>query len=193
MKMVLLVDNYDSFTYNLAHYVQTLGAELKVVRNDVLSASEIVSMKPSAILISPGAGNPKGAGICMELVRLAAGKIPVFGVCLGMQCVVEAFGGKISKAKSVMHGKISKISHLGKYSFEGIPSPMSVVRYHSLAADRNSFPDCLEITAECADGEIMGVRHRDFFVEGVQFHPESIMTVGGKRLIDNFLKQSNSK
>jgi len=191
--MILFIDNYDSFTYNLVHYTQTLGREVKIVRNDVMTADELFGLGASAVIISPGPSSPEHAGVCVEFIRKFAGKIPMFGVCLGMQSIGFAFGGKIVRAKSVMHGKISRIEHDGQGVFNGIASPMSVVRYHSLAVDAPTLPDCLEISARSSDGEIMGLRHRQFQIEGVQFHPESILTVGGKRILANFLDGVGAK
>lgn len=188
MKMILLIDNYDSFTYNLVHYLRTLGAEVRVVRNDAMSADEMFALAPERAVISPGPSCPKNAGACLEFIRKFAGRIPMFGVCLGMQSMGEAFGGKIVRAKRVMHGKTSIVEHDDRGVFSGMASPMSVVRYHSLAVSEDGLPDCLEVSARAEDGEIMGIRHREFKVEGVQFHPESVMTFGGKRLLENFLE-----
>ncbi len=191
--MILLIDNYDSFTYNLSHYLQTLGADVKVVRNDAMTADELFGLGATAAIISPGPSSPKNAGVCVEFIQKFAGKIPMFGVCLGMQSIGYAFGGNIVRAMRTMHGKISKIDHDGKGCFKGIASPMSVVRYHSLAVERATLPDCLEVSATAEDGEIMGIRHRQYLIEGVQFHPESILTHGGKRLLANFLEEANAK
>lgn len=191
--MILLIDNYDSFTYNLSHYLQTLGADVKVVRNDAMTAYELFGLGATAAIISPGPSSPKNAGVCVEFIQKFAGKIPMFGVCLGMQSIGYAFGGNIVRAMRTMHGKISKIDHDGKGCFKGIASPMSVVRYHSLAVERATLPDCLEVSATAEDGEIMGIRHRQYLIEGVQFHPESILTYGGKRLLANFLEEANAK
>lgn len=188
--MILLIDNYDSFSYNLVHCVETLGRPVKVVRNDEISCEEIEALAPEAIILSPGPSSPENAGICMEAVRRFAGRIPILGVCLGMQSIAQAMGGRIVRARRVMHGKVSRITHNSTGVFRGLPSPVAVVRYHSLAADRASLPPCFEITAEAEDGEIMGIRHRDFPLEGVQFHPESIMTSGGKRMIANFIGEA---
>jgi len=187
--MILLIDNYDSFTYNLVHYFQTLDAEIKVVRNDAMTAAEMFALNPEGVIISPGPSSPKNAGVCVEFIRKYAGSVPMFGVCLGMQSIGYAFGGNIVSAKSIMHGKSSIIAHTGKGVFKGMESPMSVVRYHSLAVDRQTLPECLEVTASAEDGEIMGLRHKQFLIEGVQFHPESILTFGGKRLLANFLEE----
>ena len=191
--MILLIDNYDSFTYNLSHYLQTLGADVKVVRNDAMTADELFGLGATAAIISPGPSSPKNAGVCVEFIQKFAGKIPMFGVCLGMQSIGYAFGGNIVRAMRTMHGKISKIDHDGKGCFKGIASPMSVVRYHSLAVERATLPDCLEVSATAEDGEIMGIRHRQYLIECVQFHPESILTYGGKRLLANFLEEANAK
>lgn len=191
--MITLIDNYDSFSYNLVHYVESLGEEVKVLRNDAATPEEIIAQKPELIIISPGPSNPENAGICLELIKKAAGKIPVFGVCLGMQSIAQAFGGKIVRAQKVMHGKISAITHNGKYCFKNLPCPLNVVRYHSLAAERDTLPDCFEITAQSDDGEIMALRHKDFLIEGVQFHPESIMSSGGKRLLANFIEEAKNQ
>lgn len=190
--MILLIDNYDSFTYNLSHYLQTLGSDVRVVRNDAMTAWQMFALNPAAVVLSPGPSSPENAGVCVEFVKRFAGKIPMFGVCLGMQSIGYAFGGKIVHAMKTMHGKIGEIEHCGKGCFKGMPSPMSVVRYHSLAVERSSLPDCLEVTASADDGEIMGLRHRQYLIEGVQFHPESIMTYGGKRLLANFLAEADA-
>lgn len=190
--MILLIDNYDSFTYNLSHYLQTLGSDVRVVRNDAMTAGEMFALNPAAVVLSPGPSSPENAGVCVEFVKKFAGKVPMFGVCLGMQSIGYAFGGKIVHAMKTMHGKIGEIEHCGKGCFKGMPSPMSVVRYHSLAVERSSLPDCLEVTASADDGEIMGLRHRQYLIEGVQFHPESIMTYGGKRLLANFLAEADA-
>lgn len=187
--MILFIDNYDSFTYNLVHYFETLGAEVAVVRNDEKSADDMFAMNPEAVVLSPGPSSPKNAGVCVEFIRKFAGRVPMFGVCLGMQSIGYAFGGNIVSAKSIMHGKSSLITHEGTGVFKGMESPMSVVRYHSLAVDRATLPACLEITATAEDGEIMGLRHRQYLIEGVQFHPESVLTFGGKRLLANFLEE----
>jgi len=190
--MVLLIDNYDSFTYNLDHYFRTLGAEMKVVRNDAMTADEMFALNPKAVIISPGPSSPKNAGQSVPFLKKFSGRVPIFGVCLGMQSIGYAFGGDVVKAKRVMHGKISRITHEGKGCFKSMTFPMSVVRYHSLAVKAETLPACLEITATAEDGEIMGLRHREFLVEGVQFHPESILTMGGKRLLANFLEEAEA-
>ncbi|TDJ61632.1 MAG: aminodeoxychorismate/anthranilate synthase component II [Nitrospina sp.] len=185
--MILMIDNYDSFTYNLVQYMGELGAELEVYRNDQISIDEIEQRAPSKIVISPGPCTPSKAGISKEVVRHFAGKIPLLGVCLGHQSVAEAFGGDIIKARKLMHGKTSMIQHDGKTVFQGLPNPFEATRYHSLVVNRKTLPDCFEITAESDDGEIMGIRHKELVIEGVQFHPESILTVYGKDLLKNFI------
>jgi anthranilate synthase/aminodeoxychorismate synthase-like glutamine amidotransferase len=189
--MILMIDNYDSFTYNLVQYLQELGAAVNVVRNDKLSVPEIEAMKPSAIVISPGPGRPESAGVSLDAIRHFSGKIPILGVCLGHQSIGIAFGGQVISAKRLMHGKTSEIRSDGKSIFKGLLKPFQAMRYHSLAISRDNFPECLEITAESEDGEIMGVRHREHPTEGIQFHPESIMTTVGKRLLRNFLEYSD--
>jgi anthranilate synthase component 2 len=188
--MLLLIDNYDSFTYNLAQYLGELGAEVVVYRNDAISVGEIEAWQPQQVVISPGPCTPAEAGISVEVVRRLAGSIPILGVCLGHQSIGQAFGGRIVRAKRVMHGKLSAVSHDGKGVFAGLPNPVTVTRYHSLAIERASLPSCLEVTAESGDGEIMGVRHRELPVEGVQFHPEAILTEHGHDLLRNFLERS---
>ena len=185
--MILVIDNYDSFTYNLVQYLGELGAELVVYRNDQISPEEIADIAPEKIVISPGPCTPNEAGISMALVQYFAGKIPILGVCLGHQSIGQAFGGKIVGAPTIMHGKVSEIHHTGKSIFEELPDPFIATRYHSLIVERDSLPDCLEITAETDDGVIMGLRHRNMAVDGVQFHPESILTGEGKNLLQNFL------
>ena len=186
--MLLLIDNYDSFTYNLAQYFGELGEEVQVVRNDAIDIKGIAALAPSRIVISPGPCTPNEAGISLPLVREFAGKLPILGVCLGHQAIGAAFGAAIVHAGRVMHGKTSAIRHESKGVFAGLPSPFRATRYHSLAIERASLPECLEITAESEDGEIMGVRHRRFALEGVQFHPESILTEHGHALLKNFLR-----
>jgi anthranilate synthase/aminodeoxychorismate synthase-like glutamine amidotransferase len=185
---VLLVDNYDSFTYNLYQYLGELGAELRVVRNDELSAEAAIALAPERIVISPGPGTPDQAGITLDLIRRAAGRIPVLGVCLGHQALGQAFGGDVRRAPKLMHGKTSEIHHDGKGLFAGLPDPFTATRYHSLVVERSSVPEALEITAWTDDGIVMGLRHREFALEGVQFHPESILTTVGKDLLRNFLE-----
>ncbi len=185
--MLLMIDNYDSFTYNLVQYFGELGAEVRVVRNDEASVAELVAMQAARIVISPGPCTPNEAGISVEAIRTFAGRIPLLGVCLGHQAIGAAFGGKVVHARTLMHGKTSPIEHSGTGVFAGLPSPFTATRYHSLAIERASLPDCLEITAWTADGEIMGVRHRTQAIEGVQFHPESILSEHGRKLLQNFL------
>jgi anthranilate synthase component II len=191
--MLLLLDNYDSFTYNLYHYLGELGQQAVVRRNDALSADQVLAMKPDAIVISPGPCDPDHAGISLDLVRAAAGVCPILGVCLGHQAVAQAFGGHIVRAKTVMHGKLSAIEHRGQGIFEGLPSPFSATRYHSLVAEPDSLPACLEATAWTSDGVIMAIEHKDLPVYGVQFHPESIETEHGHRLLGNFLARVPAK
>ena len=185
---VLLVDNYDSFTYNLYQYLGELGAEVRVVRNDEVSAEAAVALAPDRIVISPGPGTPDQAGITLDLIRRAAGVIPVLGVCLGHQALGQAFGGDVRRAPKLMHGKTSQIHHGGKGVFAGLPVPFTATRYHSLVVERDSVPESLEITAWTDDGIVMGLRHREHALEGVQFHPESILTTVGKDLLRNFLE-----
>ncbi len=185
--MLLLIDNYDSFTWNLYHYLSELGAEVEVHRNDSLTVEEALARKPRAIVLSPGPCDPDKAGICLPLIEQAAGVIPLLGVCLGHQSIGQAFGGRIERAPQPLHGKLSTISHDGKGIFDGIPSPMTVTRYHSLTVARSDLPASLEVTAESEDGLIMGLRHRHLPIEGVQFHPESIASEHGHQLLRNFL------
>ena len=185
--MLLMIDNYDSFTYNLVQYLGELGADVQVYRNDALTLSEIAAWKPERIVLSPGPCTPSEAGICVPLIQRFAGEIPILGVCLGHQAIGQAFGGKIVRAGSVMHGKLSRVTHRGDGVFRGLPSPLTATRYHSLVIERASLPSCLEITAASEDQEIMGVRHREFQLEGVQFHPEAILTEHGHALLENFL------
>ena len=192
--MLLMIDNYDSFTYNLVHYLAELGQEVKVVRNDELSIEDIKQLNPEFIVLSPGPCTPNEAGICVSVLEQLSGEYPIFGVCLGHQSLGQAFGGKVIRAKTIMHGKTSMIHHNGKGAFTGLPSPFEATRYHSLVVEQESLPDCLEITAwtQNEDGsldEIMGLRHKTMRVEGVQFHPESILTQHGHDLLNNFLKQ----
>jgi len=186
--MILMIDNYDSFTYNLVQYLGELGEELQVFRNDKITVEEIRRLRPARIVISPGPGSPKDAGISRDVITYFARKSPILGVCLGHQCIGEVFGGRVVRAGRLMHGKTSIIHHDGKGLFAGLPNPFEATRYHSLLVEREGLPECLEITAETKEGEIMGLRHRDFLVEGVQFHPESILTVVGKDILRNFLK-----
>ena len=187
--MLLMIDNYDSFTYNLVQYLGELGQDVRVVRNDEVTVEEIGSLAPERIVISPGPCTPNEAGVSLPVIARFAGKIPILGVCLGHQAIGQAFGGKIVHAKTLMHGKVSPIHHAGTGVFRGLPSPFNATRYHSLAIERASCPAELEITAWTDDGEIMGVRHRSLTVEGVQFHPESILTEHGHALLRNFLTQ----
>ena len=185
--MLLVIDNYDSFTYNLVQYLGELGQDLRVVRNDAITVDEIVAMKPERIVISPGPCTPKQAGISVETIKRLAGHIPILGVCLGHQSIGEAFGGDVVRASRLMHGKTSMIRHDQRTIFRDLPNPFEATRYHSLIVRRETLPACLEITAETDEGEIMGLRHRTLTVEGVQFHPESILTRPGKHLLRNFL------
>ena len=186
--MVLIYDNFDSFTYNLVQYLKQIGTAVEVARNNELSLDEITRLAPDGIVISPGPGRPETAGVSLPVVRQFSGTIPILGVCLGHQTIGLAFGGEVVSAKRLMHGKTSTVEADGKTIFEGIKKPFQAMRYHSLAVRRESLPDCLEISAHAEDGEIMGMRHRQHRTEGVQFHPESIMTPVGKRLLRNFLK-----
>ena len=186
--MLLMIDNYDSFTYNLVQYFAELGEEVKVFRNDEIAVEEIAKINPARICISPGPCSPREAGISVETIKRYAGQIPILGVCLGHQAIGEAFGGNIIRAQKVMHGKTDEIHHTGVGVFKNLPNPFKVTRYHSLAIEKGTLPDVLEITASSTDGEIMGVRHKTLAVEGVQFHPESILTEYGHELLDNFLK-----
>jgi anthranilate synthase/aminodeoxychorismate synthase-like glutamine amidotransferase len=185
--MILLIDNYDSFTYNLVQYLGELGGSCQTFRNDQITLSEIERLGPERIVISPGPCTPREAGISEEAILRMAGRIPILGVCLGHQCIGSAFRGKVIRADRLMHGKSSLIYHDGKTIYSGLPNPFQAIRYHSLLIERESLPDCLEISAETKEKEIMGVRHKRFAIEGVQFHPESIMTEGGKILLRNFL------
>ncbi|MDK2857477.1 MAG: anthranilate synthase component [Verrucomicrobiota bacterium] len=185
--MILVIDNYDSFTYNLVQYLGELGAELKVFRNDKITVEEAVALQPEKVLVSPGPCSPREAGISCDIVREFGPRIPLLGVCLGHQAIGEVYGGRVIRAGRLMHGKISPILHWGESVFKGLPSPFNATRYHSLLVERESLPDCLKITAETAEGEIMGLQHIDYPVHGVQFHPESILTQNGKQLLQNFL------
>ena len=185
--MLLMIDNYDSFTYNLVQYFGELGEEVRTFRNDEITLDEIAAMQPDRICISPGPCTPHEASISVPLLQRFSGQIPILGVCLGHQSIGAAFGGKVVRAQQVMHGKTSSIEHTGAGVFKDLPSPYTVIRYHSLAIERSSLPDCLEVTAWTEDGEIMGVRHKDFDVQGVQFHPESILSEHGHALLKNFL------
>jgi len=185
--MIVMIDNYDSFTYNLLQYLGELGETVKVFRNDQITVPEVLALGPDRLVISPGPRTPKEAGICCELIRKAAPQLPLLGVCLGHQCIAYAFGGRIGHAQRLMHGKTSLIYHDGKGVFSALPNPFEATRYHSLVVEREGLPPCLEVSAWTEEGEIMGIRHRDFPTEGVQFHPESILTPRGKDLLCNFL------
>ena len=186
--MIVMIDNYDSFTYNLVQYLGEMGEELRVFRNDAITVDEVLAMSPDRIIISPGPCTPNEAGISVPLIQAAAGKVPLLGVCLGHQSIGQAFGGEVVRAGRLMHGKTSPVYHQGRGVFSGLPSPFEATRYHSLLIRRETLPDCLEITAETEQGEIMGVRHKTLPVEGVQFHPESVLTEHGKELLRNFVK-----
>ena len=185
--MLLMIDNYDSFTYNLVQYFGELGEDVRVYRNDAITLSELAKLDPARIVISPGPGTPAQAGISLSVIREFAGKIPLLGVCLGHQSIGEAFGGKVVHARKLMHGKVSPVHHHNVGVFRGLPNPVTCTRYHSLAVERETLPDCLEVTAWTDDGEIMGLRHKTLDVEGVQFHPESILTEHGHDMLKNFL------
>ena len=191
--MILVVDNYDSFTYNLVHYLAELGAQTHVVRNDALTAAEAFALKPEAILLSPGPCSPNEAGICLDVLTTAPDDLPIFGVCLDHQAMGQAFGGEVIRAKQLMHGKTSLIHHEGRSVFKGLPSPFTATRYHSLAVRAETLPDVLEVTARTADGEIMGLAHRTRPIHGVQFHPESIATEHGHEMLANFLDMAGVK
>ena len=191
--MILVVDNYDSFTWNLVHYLAELGAETRVVRNDDLTAAEAWALNPEAVLLSPGPCTPNEAGICLAILDTAPLEMPIFGVCLGHQAMGQAFGGEVIRAKALMHGKTSPIEHEGRSVFKGLPSPFTATRYHSLAVRRETLPDALEVTAWTADGEIMGLAHASRPIHGVQFHPESIATEHGHDMLANFLDLANVK
>ncbi|MGG1878687.1 aminodeoxychorismate/anthranilate synthase component II [Paenibacillus cisolokensis] len=188
--MILVIDNYDSFTYNLVQYLGELGEEIKVCRNDEIDIEGIRELSPDHILISPGPCTPNEAGISLDVISHFKGSIPIFGVCLGHQAIGQAFGGKVIRAERLMHGKTSAIHHSGTSVFEGLPNPFTATRYHSLIVEKESLPDCLEITSWTEEGEIMGLRHKEYPVEGVQFHPESIITDHGHQMLRNFLKRS---
>jgi anthranilate synthase/aminodeoxychorismate synthase-like glutamine amidotransferase len=189
--MLLMIDNYDSFTYNLVQYLGEMGREVEVRRNDAVTLAEIAAMRPEAIVLSPGPCTPNEAGVCLSLVAQFAGRIPILGVCLGHQAIGQAFGGEVVRAPRLMHGKPSQIYHDGLMVYAGLENPFTATRYHSLIVKRETIPPCLEITAWTAHDEIMGIRHRKFFVEGVQFHPESILTAEGKHLLWNFLEMTD--
>lgn len=191
--MILMIDNYDSFTYNVAQYLREMAAEVEVARNDAIDIAGIRAIAPQAIVISPGPGRPESAGVSMDAIKEFAGKIPVFGICLGHQSIAQAFGGKVVPAKRLMHGKVSEVSCDGEGLLKGLGNgTFKAMRYHSLAVEEASLPSCLKVTARSEDGEIMGIRHVEFPLEGIQFHPESIMTTVGKRIIRNFIKQTAS-
>jgi para-aminobenzoate synthetase component 2 len=185
--MILVIDNYDSFTFNLVQYLGVLGAEMKIFRNDEITLDEIEALKPERIMVSPGPCSPTEAGISCAVIERFGPRLPTFGVCLGHQCIGQVFGGKIIRAERLMHGKTSPIHHKGESVFAGLPDPFEATRYHSLIIERESVPDCLAITAETAEGEIMGVRHKELPIHGVQFHPESVLTEGGMQMMQNFL------
>jgi anthranilate synthase/aminodeoxychorismate synthase-like glutamine amidotransferase len=189
---VLVIDNYDSFVYNLVQYLGELGAELVVHRHDALSLEQLRELRPDALLVSPGPGRPEGAGVSNDAIRdFGERGVPVLGVCLGLQCIGQIYGGEVVRASRVMHGKTSEVRHAGAGVFAGLPNPLTATRYHSLVVERDSVPACLEITAEAEDGVVMGLRHRDFPIEGVQFHPESILTDAGHDLLRNFLNRTS--
>ena len=188
MSQLLIIDNYDSFTYNLLHYFGELGATVTVIRNDAMSADDVIKQNADGIVLSPGPCTPDEAGICVDVVKKAAGKIPLFGVCLGHQSIAQAFGGKIIRAEKPMHGKVSSINRKNSGVFKNLPSPFNATRYHSLVVDRESLPDCFDITAETQDRVIMGLEHKEYSIHGVQFHPESIASEQGHALLKNFLE-----
>ena len=188
--LLLMIDNYDSFTFNLVQYLGEMGQEIQVYRNDAIALAEIATLKPAAIILSPGPCTPNEAGICLDLIRQFAGRIPILGVCLGHQAIGQAFGGEVVRAPRLMHGKTSLIHHDGRTIYTGLKNPFTATRYHSLIVRRETLPACLEITAETDQGEIMGIRHKKFLVEGVQFHPESILTEEGKPLLWNFVSRA---
>src|SRR5579862_8364397 len=190
--MLLMIDNYDSFTYNVVQYLGELGAEVRVYRNDAITVDEIAALRPQEIVISPGPCTPAEAGVSVELIRRFAGKIPILGVCLGHQCIGAAFAGNIVRAQRLMHGKTSPIHHDGRTVFRDIGNPFEATRYHSLLIERATLPECLELSAWTEEGEIMGVRHRQGILEGIQFHPESILTIEGKHLLKNFLELAHA-
>ena len=187
--MILVIDNYDSFTYNLVQYLGEMGADLDVRRNDTLTLADVADMGPEKIVISPGPGTPDDAGITLDLIKEFGPKTPIFGVCLGQQAIGQALGGRVVRADRLMHGKTSLVNHTGRGVFQGLPTPLEATRYHSLIVERASLPDSLEITAESDDGEIMGLKHKTWPLEGVQFHPEAVLTEHGKRMLRNFLDQ----
>jgi len=191
--MLVLIDNYDSFTYNLLHYIGELGTEVVVHRNDALSADDVMNLGAEGIVISPGPCDPDRAGICLELLEKAAGRIPLFGVCLGHQCIGQVFGGKVVRSPEPMHGKVSDITHKNTGVFKGLPSPFAATRYHSLSIAPASVPDCMEVNATSPDGVVQGMSHKEFDIHGVQFHPESIQTQHGHKLLQNFINIVNRR
>ena len=191
--MIFVLDNFDSFTYNLVQYFQQLDRTVKVVRNNAAAVEEVLGLRPEAIVLSPGPGRPENAGVMPALIRAAAGKVPMFGVCLGHQAIGQAFGMQVIHAKRIMHGKVSTVDHDGRGLFTGLSSPFKAVRYHSLALDETTLPPELEVTARSEDGEVMGIRHKEALIEGIQYHPESILTSTGKRQLANFLELVNAR
>jgi anthranilate synthase/aminodeoxychorismate synthase-like glutamine amidotransferase len=191
--VLILIDNYDSFTYNLFQYLSELGEEVRVIRNDAMSAEQVAASQPDRVVISPGPGNPGEAGVSCELIRQLAGSVPILGVCLGHQCIAAAFGGTVSGAGEIKHGKLSSIAHDGRGVFAGLPNPFDAIRYHSLAVQASTLPPEIEVSARSESGLVMGVRHRQFAIEGIQFHPESIMTAPGKDLLRNFLAMQENE
>ena len=191
--MIFVLDNFDSFSYNLVQYFQQLDRTVKVVRNNAAAVEEVLGLRPEAIVLSPGPGRPENAGIMPALIRAAAGKVPMFGVCLGHQAIGQAFGMQVIHAKRIMHGKVSTVDHDGRGLFTGLSSPFKAVRYHSLALDETTLPPELEVTARSEDGEVMGIRHKEALIEGIQYHPESILTSTGKRQLANFLELVNAR
>lgn len=191
--MIFVLDNFDSFTYNLVQYFQQLDRTVKVVRNNAAAVEEVLGLRPEAIVLSPGPGRPENAGIMPALIRAAAGKVPMFGVCLGHQAIGQTFGMQVIHAKRIMHGKVSTVDHDGRGLFTGLSSPFKAVRYHSLALDETTLPPELEVTARSEDGEVMGIRHKEALIEGIQYHPESILTSTGKRQLANFLELVNAR
>lgn len=190
--MILMIDNYDSFVYNLVRYLEELDADVTVFRNDKLSIDDVEDMNPEAIVISPGPKSPEQAGICLEVIRSFSERIPILGICLGYQCIAQSFGARIICGNEPMHGKISKVAHDNKGMFAGIRNPVDVTRYHSLVVDEDSLPTCFEVTARTTDGVIMGIRHREFLLEGVQFHPEAELTEFGHEMLRNFIEEAGS-
>lgn len=190
--MFLMIDNYDSFTYNLVRYLENLKEYTQIYRNDKITIDDIINIKPQGIIISPGPKRPEDSGICVEIIKKFSGKIPILGICLGHQTIAYAFGGKTIKGKKPMHGKISEIYHNGKGVFKNVKNPVKVTRYHSLVVSKENLPACLNITAETRDGVIMGIRHKEFLVEGVQFHPEAELTEEGYKMLENFLKEAKN-